>query len=318
LVKSSSKATLFAGIELGGTKCVCVLGSGPDDIRAEARIPTTSPVATLDAIDEVLRRWHDKHGFAAVGVASFGPLQLDPSAPDCGRIVNTPKPAWSGADVVGRARRWGVPVGLDTDVNAAAFAEGRWGAAQGLSNFAYITVGTGIGVGAIVGGKSIHGLGHVEAGHLRVGRRPGATFAGACPYHADCVEGLASGPAIAAQAGFQAETLTRSDPAWDDAVHALTGLFHNLVLTTAPARILIGGGIGMGQAHLLPRIRSGLIESLNGYAQAPRIAAQIEDFLRPPELGHRAGPRGALAVAMMTFEQRQTGTFQIGLAQPVR
>lgn len=300
----SADAPLVAGVELGGTKCILVLGTGPSDIRAEARIATTTPVETLDAIDEVLRRWQAKQGFRAVGVASFGPISLDPASADHGRIVNTPKPGWSGANVLGRARRWGVPIGFDTDVNAAAFAEGRWGGAVGLSSYAYITVGTGIGVGAIVEGRSIRGLGHTEAGHLRVGRLPGADFAGVCPFHGDCVEGLASGPAIAARAGFPAETLTRSDPAWDEVVYALTGLLHNLALSVAPERILIGGGIGMGQPHLLPRIRKALVESLAGYAQAPRIEAIIDDFLVNPTLGYRAGPMGAMALACKALDPR--------------
>jgi len=298
----SAVGALVAGVELGGTKCVLVLGTGPDDIRAEARIATTTPVETLDAIDEVLRRWRAKHGFEAVGVASFGPIELDAGSPDHGRIVNTPKPGWSGANVLGRARRWGVPIGFDTDVNAAAFAEGRWGGAMGLSSFAYVTVGTGIGVGAIVEGRSIRGLGHMEAGHLRVGRLARESFAGVCPFHGDCAEGLASGPAIAARAGFAAETLRRGDPAWDEPVFVLAALFHNLVLTIAPERILLGGGIGMGQPHLLPRIRAALLDSLAGYAQAPRIAAMIDSFLVNPTLGHRAGPMGALALALAAKE----------------
>lgn len=300
----SAQPGLVAGVELGGTKCILVLGTGAHDIRAEARIATTTPVETLDAIDDVLRRWQDKHGFQALGVASFGPIELDPTSPDHGRIVNTPKPGWSGANVLGRARRWGVPIGFDTDVNAAAFAEGLWGAAAGLSSFAYVTVGTGIGVGAIVEGRSIRGMGHTEAGHLRVGRLAGRDFAGVCPFHGDCVEGLASGPAIAARAGFPAETLTRADPAWDEPVFALAGLFHNLVLTIAPERILLGGGIGMGQPHLLPRIRAALLNSLAGYAQAPRIAAAIDEFLVNPTLGHRAGPMGALALAYRAIPTR--------------
>lgn len=300
----TSEPLPVAGVELGGTKCVCVLGSGPDDILAEARVATTSPIETLDAVDEILRRWRDKYGFRALGIASFGPLELAPRSPDYGRIVSTPKPGWSGADLLGRARRWGAPVGLDTDVAAAAFAEGRWGAARDLSAFAYVTVGTGIGVGSVQDGRSIRGLGHVEAGHLRVPRLSGAeAFAGACPFHGDCVEGLASGPAIAARAGFPAEQLTRSDPAWDEVVHALAALFHNLVLTTAPERILVGGGIGMGQAHLLPRIRATLVDSLAGYAQGAQVAAQIDQFLVQPALGYRAGPMGALALGLMAVEK---------------
>ena len=294
----SAKATpLKVGIELGGTKCAMMLGTGPDDISAEARIETVGPHQTMDAIDDLLRQWRDRHGFEAVGVASFGPLDLDPRSPTYGCVVSTPKPGWDGFNILRRARCWAVPVGFDTDVNGAALAEGRWGAARGLASFAYVTVGTGIGVGSIIDGRSVRGLGHSEAGHLRIPRPPGPAFAGVCPYHGDCVEGLASGPAVLAQAGFPAEQLTRSDPAWEVVVSALAALFHNLVLTTAPQRILVGGGLGMGQPHLLPRIRTALLASLNGYGVSNRIAAEIGDFIVQPGLGHRAGPLGALALA---------------------
>ena len=295
--RAGKAAPLLAGIELGGTKCVMLLGSGPDDLRAEARIATTNPNETLDAIDETLKRWRDRHGFDAIGIASFGPLDLDPASPGYGCVINTPKPEWSGANLLDRARRWSAPIGFDTDVNGAALAEGRWGAARGLRSFAYVTVGTGIGVGSIVNGQSVRGLGHSEAGHLRVPREQVKSFSGACPYHGDCVEGLASGTAVLANAGVPAEHLTRDDPAWDVVVHALAALFHNLVLTTAPERIFIGGGLGMGQSHLLPRIRSALVASLNGYGPAASIETAIDTFLVQPALGHRAGPLGALTLA---------------------
>lgn len=291
-------APLKVGIELGGTKCLMMLGTGPDDIRAQARIETAGPLPTLDAIDDLLRQWRDRHGFEAVGVASFGPLDLDPRSPTHGCVVSTPKPGWSGFDILRRLRCWAVPVGFDTDVNGAALAEARWGAARGLDSFAYVTVGTGIGVGSIVDGRPVRGLGHSEAGHLRIPRPPGSSFAGTCPYHGDCVEGLASGPAVLAHAGLPAEQLSRTDPAWDTVVGALAALFHNLVLTTAPERILLGGGLGMGRPHLLPRLRSALLASLNGYGVADRIAAGIDDFIVAPGLGHRAGPLGALALAI--------------------
>lgn len=303
MTRPTRAAPLLAAVELGGTKCVMLLGSTPDDIRAEARIATSGPNETLDAIDDTLRRWRDRHGFQAIGVASFGPLDLDPDAPTYGCVINTPKPGWSGADLLQRARCWSAPVELDTDVNGAAIAEGRWGAAQGLRSFAYVTVGTGVGVGSVVNGQSVRGLGHSEAGHLRVPRGPHPAFAGACPYHGDCVEGLASGAAVRAHAGLPAEQLTRADPAWDMVVHALTGLFHNLVLTAAPERILLGGGLGMGQPHLLPRLRLALLESLQGYGPAPAISRDITRFLIQPALGHRAGPLGALALAGNALER---------------
>ncbi|WP_332658811.1 ROK family protein [Brevundimonas sp.] len=293
----SDRGPLLAGVELGGTKCVCLLASGPGDIREQVRINTTSPQETLGAIRAVLTRWRDDLGFAAVGVASFGPLELDPEAPGYGCIVNTSKPGWSDADVLAPLCGLGVPIAFDTDVNGAALAEGRWGAAQGLDSHAYVTVGTGIGVGSVVRGRTVRGLGHSEAGHLRIPRLAGATWAGVCPYHGDCVEGLASGPAIQAKAGQAGDRLTPSDPAWDEVVHALAALLHNLVLTTAPQRILIGGGVVGGQPFLLPRLRTALIRSLNGYGAAPGIVAQIEEFVAAPALGDRAGPLGAIALA---------------------
>lgn len=287
--------SLVAGVELGGTKCVCILADGPGGVCEEVRLPTTTPDETLAAIADVLAGWR---GFRALGLASFGPLDLDPDSPTHGRLVATPKPGWSGADLMTLARDLDVPTAIDTDVNGAAFAEGRWGAARGLSSWAYITIGTGIGVGVIVGGRSVSGLGHAEAGHLRVARAAGDAFPGVCPYHGDCVEGLASGPAVAARAGRPAEALAADDPAWAPTVHALGGLLHNLVLTVAPQRILIGGGLGGGQPALLPRLRAALLDSLGGYSVADRVASQIETFVAPPALGARAGPLGAIALAL--------------------
>lgn len=288
---------LLAGVELGGTKCVCILASGPEDIREEVVIETTTPDATLSAIRAVLGRWQ-RAGFAAVGVASFGPLELDPNAPRYGRIVNTPKPGWSDADVRTPFLAFGVPVGLDTDVNGAALAEGRWGAAHGLESHAYITVGTGIGVGSVVRGRTVRGFGHSEAGHLRIPRMAGETWPGVCPFHGDCVEGLASGPAIRAKAGRPGDQLPPTDPAWDEVVHALGALLHNLVLTTAPQRILIGGGVVGGQPSLLPRVRAALVGSLQGYGVAPALLPMIDEFIAAPGLGARAGPLGAIALAV--------------------
>lgn len=287
----------FAGVEMGGTKCVCLLATGPDDIRDEVRVATTTPAETLAAIEAVLSRWAAQHGLRAIGVASFGPLGLDPVSPLYGTLVNTPKPGWSGANLLAGLTRFGVPVGLDTDVNGAALAEGQWGGARGLDSFTYVTVGTGIGVGSVVRGRTVWGLGHSEAGHLRIPRMAGRVWPGACPFHGDCVEGLASGPAIQAQAGVLAVDLSPADPIWEEVVQALAALMHNLVLTTAPQRILIGGGVVAGQPFLLPRLRQAVVESLNGYGVAPAIAASINSFVDAPALGTFAGPLGAVALA---------------------
>lgn len=293
---------LFAGVELGGTKCVCLLASGPDDVRDEVRIPTRGPAETLGAIGAVLTRWQAGTGFDAIGVGSFGPLELDPLSPRFGTLVNTPKPGWTGTDLLEGLARFGVPIRLDTDVNGAALAEARWGGARGLGSHTYITVGTGIGVGSVVRGQTVGGLGHSEAGHLRIPRLVGRSWAGACPFHGDCVEGLASGPAIQLQAGVPAADLPLSDPIWEEVVQALAALLHNLVLTTAPERILIGGGVVGGQAQLLPRLRRALVESLNGYAAGPEIAADIDAFVAAPSLGSLAGPLGTIALAEAALE----------------
>lgn len=299
---------LIAGVELGGTKVVCILATGPNDVRDEVRIPTTTPAETLGAVQACLQGWRSANNFNAIGVGSFGPLQLDQTSSDYGRIGMTPKPGWSGADLLTGLRTFGVPIVLDTDVNGAAIAEGLWGAARELTSWAYITVGTGIGVGTIVEGQPVRGLGHSEAGHLRVPRLAGHEgFAGLCPFHRDCVEGLASGPAIEARAGARAETLSPDSRAWDEPVHALAILCHNLVMTSVPQRIAIGGGVGAGQPHLLPRLRQALSDSLGDYGHGSGIVGDIDHFLVDPGLAERAGPLGAVALGLAALEAAPGG-----------
>ena len=248
----------------------------------------------------MLERWREQYELGAVGIGGFGPLELDPAHPDHGCVVSTPKPGWSGADLLGLVAGLDAPAALDTDVNGAALAEGRWGAARGLDSWAYVTVGTGVGVGSIVVGRPVRGMGHSEAGHMRIPRLAGDVWAGACPYHGDCVEGLASGHAIQARTGRPAESLRPDDPVWEGVVHALTGLFHNLVLTTLPQRILVGGSVAAGQPHLMPRLRFALKVSLAGYGAAAGIEPEL--FLREPGLGDMAGPLGAVAIGLSALE----------------
>jgi fructokinase len=289
---------LLAGVELGGTKCVCILGSGPDDVRAVERLPTGEREETLRQIESVLERWRSQYGFSALGIASFGPVDLRPGSSTYGFITSTSKAGWRDTDVAQRLqRRNAVPVGFDTDVNGAALAEGRWGAAQGLDDYAYVTVGTGIGVGTIVRGRPVFGMNHTELGHIRVVRRADDPFAGVCSFHGDCIEGLASGPAIEARAGIPASQLPADHPAWDFVVHGLAQLLHTMVLTTAPARIFLGGGVMSAQSHLFERIRQELKRSLNGYVEAPELEQGLPQFIVPPGLGAMAGPLGALALA---------------------
>lgn len=286
---------MIAGLELGGTKCVAILGSGPGDIRARETVPTTDPMTTLPALEAVLDRWQ----FDALGVASFGPLELDPGSPGFGSISVTPKPGWSGTDLTRRlAARYGKPLALQTDVIGAALAEGRWGAAQGLANHCYITIGTGVGVGLISGGQPVQGAAHGEAGHMRVRRAPGDDFVGSCSFHRDCIEGLISGPAIASRFGRPAHKLDDGAPEWDLFVHDLAALLHNLVVTAAPERIAIGGGVMASREYLFPKLRRALAASIGGYGSLAAYAAQLDRRLGPPGLGTLAGPMGAIAMGL--------------------
>jgi len=296
-------APLVAGVELGGTKIVCLLASGPDRVEDEVRIPTTTPDETLAAVERVLDGWS---GFAAVGIASFGPAAVDPEAPDWGAIRHTPKPGWTGADIARRLRhRYDLPTGFHTDVVGAALAEARWGAATGLADMAYVTVGTGIGAGLVAGGRPLGGLAHAEFGHLRPVRLAGDEWLGACPFHGGCVEGLASGPAIRARTGIAAEALASDHLAWEGVAHALAQLAHALVLTGVPRRIVWGGGVmtGVGAGgggDLLPRIRTLLHASLNGYGPLNGVT-DVETFLVPAALGGRAGPLGAVLLGQQAL-----------------
>ena len=296
----TSAKPLLGGIELGGTKCVCLIGTGPDDVRARASIPTgNDPAATLRQLEHELRKGVSVHGpIAALGIASFGPLDLDRRSPAYGSITSTTKRGWRNVPIATSfASIFNVPIGFDTDVNGAALAEYRWGAARDLADFAYVTVGTGVGVGLVVGGRTVCGFTHSELGHIRIARIPGDRFAGACTFHGDCVEGLASGAAIAARMGVAAERISAQDPVWDLVAHALSQLLHTLVLATAPRRILIGGGVAAGRPELFPRMRSLLVESLHDYLDLERLTGGMERYVVPPGLGSLAGPLGALALA---------------------
>lgn len=287
-----TEAPLIAGIELGGTKIICILARGPDDIEETVRIPTTRPDETLAAIEAVLDRWS---GFVAIGIGSFGPVSIDRHSGDYGHITSTPKPGWAGTDIAGRLqRRYGVPTGFHSDVVGAALAEARWGAAKGLADIAYVTVGTGVGAGMIAGGRPVDGLTHSELGHIRPVRFPGDDWIGHCPFHGACVEGLAAGPAIAARIGQPAHEAPADHPVWDGVAHALGQLLHTLVLTGIPRRIVMGGGV-MDASHLFPRVRAAMTRSLNGYIALPEVSL-TDSFVVPPSLGGNAGPLGAIVL----------------------
>lgn len=291
----------FAGIELGGTKCVCTLAHGPDRILAQETIATEHPDVTLPAIAAVLRRWWDADGFAALGIASFGPVDLDRASPTWGHILATTKADWPMTDVAGTlSAPFDVPHGFDTDVNGAAYAETLWGCAQGLDDFAYVTVGTGVGVGLLVHGRPTRGIGHAELGHVRVPRLSGDTAPSGCPFHDDCVEGLASGTGIKAALGdVPVATLAPDHPVWDRAAAAIVAMCHAMVCATGPRRIAIGGGVMNKQPHLLARIEPALRASINGYLPLPE-----RDYIVAPALGDQAGPMGSIALAQIALRDR--------------
>jgi fructokinase len=301
-----SDARRFLGaVEAGGTKFVVAIGDDRGEILAEERFPTTDPAATLAITRDFLRRRGQEFGaLAAIGVASFGPLELDKSSTHYGFIGQTPKAGWSRTDIAGAlAREFHCPIGFDTDVNGAALAEHRWGAARDVMNLVYLTVGTGIGGGVVVDGVPIHGLMHPEIGHIYPRRHPlDGTFDGVCPFHRDCMEGVASGPAILARTGASLGELAETHPQWEIEADYLGQLCAQLVVTVSPQRIVMGGGV-MSQTRLLPLIRARMRYWLGGYIDRSEIGSGIDRYVVAPELGDRAGVLGALVLAMQAAKR---------------
>ena len=290
---------LFGGIEGGGTKFVCAIGTDPDNLLAETRIATTSPEETMEQVVFFLKQQESAFGkLSAIGFACFGPLDPNPVSSTYGRILPTPKPDWTNANVVGMLREsFDIPVAFDTDVNGAALGEWRWGAAQGLNTFIYLTIGTGIGGGAYVEGKLLHGLIHPEMGHILIRHDwEKDPFKGTCPFHGDCFEGLACGGAIEKRWGQRSDTLLPDHPAWDLEADYISQALANYSMTLSPQRIILGGGIG-SLAHLLPKVQAGTRERINGYIQSPVILHNIETYIVNPGLGNRSGVLGAIALA---------------------
>jgi fructokinase len=291
---SRESSRLYGGIEAGGSKWVCAVGSSPTDIRGTTTFPTTAPEETIMRAVEFFA---ENGSLAAVGVGSFGPIDHRRTSQSFGFITTTPKPGWANTDVAGRLEKLlGVPVAFDTDVNAAAVGEQRWGAAVGVANFCYVTVGTGIGGGVVVDGRLVHGLLHPEIGHMRIPHdRIADPFPGCCPYHGDCFEGLASGEAMRERWGRAARELDNDAPWQLEAEYVGLGLM-NVVCALSPERIILGGGV-MKKAGLLSRVQGRLRDLMAGYFDAPELKEAIVDFVVPPGLGDRAGVLGAIALA---------------------
>ncbi len=292
----------YGGIEAGGTKFVCAVGTGPDDITGRTRIPTTSPRETLTAVSD----YFSSQAVDAVGIATFGPVEIRRHHPRFGHITTTPKPGWQGVDVVGAVRTMvDVPIGLDTDVGAAALAEARWGAGTGLGTVLYVTVGTGLGGGVAIDGRPVGGLGHPEMGHVSVARLPGDEFPGVCPFHGDCLEGMASGTAMQRRWGRPADRLG-ADLAEALAVesHYLAAGFRQFVYTLAPDVIVLGGGVSR-LPGLHGAVNARLVEVMGGYAVQPEHEA---GFVVSPGLGDDAGIAGALALAHLALTREPIDT----------
>ena len=300
---SKNTRLLFGGIEGGGTKFMCAVGTEAGEILAERRFPTTAPDETLARTVNFFKEQTQALGpLASIGVASFGPLDPRPASDTYGHILLTTKPMWANADIIGPLQSaFDLPIGFDTDVNGAALGEWRWGAAQGLDTFIYLTIGTGIGGGGLVNGQLMHGLLHPEMGHIPLPRDEAIDpFEGNCPFHGDCFEGLASGPAMEKRWGGKAETLPPEHPAWDLEAHYIALALRSFVCTLSPQRIIIGGGVAQ-QPHIMPWIRQKTLATLHNYVQSPAILENIDTYIVPPALGGQAGVLGAIALAQQAL-----------------
>lgn len=298
----TGKALRLGGIELGGTKSIAILSDGKGIIE-RVTFPTLSPNGTLPLLSAQLQSWNGEAPLDALGIASFGPLQLNKAAAGFGRMLPTPKPGWEGAEIAATLRDGlTCAFAIDTDVNGAGLAEYCWGAGRNCDSLCYITIGTGVGGGLVINGASVHGSMHPEIGHMRIRRMPGDEFAGACPFHGDCLEGLVSGPALASRFGCDPATVSEDDPRWGHVASDISEMAVNLLLTTSAQRILIGGGVGMGRAKLLPAVRQLTVERLAGYL--PFVTAEtIDTIITVPELGDNAGPMGTVALALGALSQ---------------
>lgn len=294
-----SSPQLYGGVEAGGTKFVCLVASGPDHIVEETRFPTTRPEETLQSTIEFIRPFLASKQVSAIGVGAFGPLDLNPESPTYGFITSTPKPGWKNADLLGMLQRaLDARIVLDTDVNAAGLGESVWGASKGYDPSLYLTIGTGIGGGYIHEDKPLIGMVNPEMGHLRIPHdRELDPFPGSCPFHGDCFEGLANGPAIEKRLGVAGENVPDSDPFWDIEAEYIASALMNYILVLSPKKIVLGGGV-MQREFLFDKIRRRVRELLNGYVASKSVLQNIDEYIVPPALGHRSGSLGAIALAM--------------------
>ncbi|MFD0716642.1 ROK family protein [Paenibacillus sp. GCM10027626] len=284
----------IGAIEAGGTKFVCGVGNEEGIIEDRVSFPTEKPEITLA---NVINYFRDKQ-VEAIGIGSFGPIDLDRSSATYGHVTTTPKPGWTGYPFLGTLKEaFDVPFGWDTDVNAAAFGEATWGAARGLDSCVYYTIGTGVGVGVYAEGKMVHGLVHPEGGHILTRRHPEDEYAGTCPYHGDCLEGMAAGPSLEKRWGIKGSELGVDHPAWKIEAFYIGQAVAGTILLLSPKKVILGGGV-MHQEQLFPLIREEVKRNLNGYVSAAAILEDIDSYIVPPGLGDNAGLCGSLALGL--------------------
>lgn len=290
----------IGAIEAGGTKFVCGIGDEHGKIEDQTSFPTGHPDQTLPKVIE----YFQNRQVEAIGIGSFGPVDLRPDSPTYGCVTTTPKPGWANFDLLGTLKQtFAVPFGWDTDVNAAVYGEVKWGAAQGLSNCLYMTVGTGVGLGIYSEGKLVHGLVHPEGGHVLARRHPEDEFAGVCPYHGDCLEGMAAGPALEARWGKKGHELPADHRAWEMEAFYIAQSLTDAILLLSPQKIILGGGV-MQQTQLYPLIREAVLRNLNGYVSSSAILEHMDEYIVAPGLGQQAGLCGALALGLTALSQQ--------------
>ena len=300
IITDMNTSKLYGGIEAGGTKFVCVVAGDPMNVIEEIRFPTTTPEETLRNSIKFFRPFVESGQIRSIGVGCFGPLDLDPDSPSYGHILSTPKPHWSNADVLGTLKRaLNVKIAFDMDVNVAGLGEYVWGASQGLDPSLYLTIGTGIGGGYIKDGKPVVGMSNLEMGHIRLPHNHGLDpFKGSCPFHGDCFEGLASGPAIEKRLGVKGAIVPEEDPFWDIEADYIASALMNYILTLSPRKIILGGGV-MQREFLFPKIRQRVQKLLNGYVVHKNLLEHIDQYIVPPALGNQSGSMGAIALASL-------------------
>jgi fructokinase len=289
---------LIGAVEAGGTKFVCGVGNESGDIMDRVSFPTEQPEKTLTQVIEYFKGKQVE----AIGIGCFGPINIDRSSPQYGYVTTTPKPGWSNYAVLPELKKvFDIPFGWDTDVNAAALGEATWGAAKGLYSCLYYTIGTGVGVGVYAEGKLVHGLVHPEGGHVLTRRHPDDSYEGKCPYHGDCLEGMASGPAIEARWKVKGNELSAEHPAWDMEAFYIGQAVAGAILLLSPQKVILGGGV-MHQQQLFPLIHKQVRNTLKGYINAAELADKIEDYIVPPGLGDNAGLSGSIALGLQALK----------------